>query len=94
MVDLNSSQYSQVTKIYRTVNKEKAAEVDEESNIKVKIAQSAMLYIYLKKAKRRPTKKTEENAVIDKEKTDNETMRLTTVMYSRTSISSLILFVY
>lgn len=28
------------------------------------------------------TKKVEGNAVIDKEKTDNETMRVTTVMYS------------
>lgn len=56
MVDLNSSQYSQVTKIYRTVNKEKAAEIDEESNIKVK-TECNVIHIYRKEAKRRPTKK-------------------------------------
>lgn len=35
-VDLDSSQYSQVTRICRAVNKEKKAKIDEESNIKIK----------------------------------------------------------
>lgn len=34
-IDLDSSQYSQVTRICGTVNKEKEAKVDEGSNIKV-----------------------------------------------------------